>query len=977
MRFLSFIIVVALFGACQLNKVDDQSFRENIYIQLDLETKINSCFVIGKDSLKGAENQSMDFYKSGKYSVKTDSLHPYTLGYTIDNILKGDIIRVSVWRNSAEKNGAIVIADNSEGNNLNVESGIAAYSEGEWDFIQCYYKANQNHSSVKIYVYSFETKPVYFDDIKIEAYFNHSMPDDKHEAMEIVMSDEAYSSISGFRDRALTDGMISKGLKKYVDAKIKIDNSFIPMKLRLKGDWTDHLKTDKWSFRIKMKGNNAYRGLKSFSIQNPNTRSFMSEWFAHKLFEKEDVLTTKYIFVPVIINGQKMGVYALEEHFDKQLLEARNRREAPIVKFDEEGVWEHHKKEIDDNGFYSVPILQSSEIKPFKKNRTKKSPVLSNLFSIAQVQMDRYRNHDSEMEDYIDVKSMAKYAALIELLNGKHGLIWHNQRFYVNPITSLLEPIAYDCYTEFEHNEIRLEPLTRLDKKHFTTTEALFQNQVFFDYYIQFLKKFTNKTYLKRIVNSLKSEIKTIEELLQFEDPSYHFNKEYFVRNAAKVAEFLQEVIASKDEILQRKEEVYVFKELTDKFVYETIALKAYVKTKDSLNTTIVLRNFHVNDILIIGYSLKSEKEDRINLVDKKMSRYKVTFSQSELELPKNARYIYYQAKNTGDRVYRIKISQWPVPGGLEVAKVNIPSFIQRENNGAVLRINSGVYRVNEDIVIPKKTKLIIESGTDIDFINGAGFLSLSPVELIGTANRGVLIHSSDNSANGFTVIAPGSKSKIIHTQFNGFSSLEKYNRSLTGAVTFYESELKIENSAFLNNNCEDGVNLIRCKFIMDNTTIDGSSSDGFDADFCQGTVKSSFFRNAGNDCLDFSGSKITVKSCLISNAKDKGISCGENSKVDIVHCILENVNVAIVAKDLSEINVDKTTISDAKYHFAVYQKKAEYGPAHIKVKESTHAKLREKYLLGIGSILEFNDNSIIGENSINVDSILLVIQYQ
>ena len=119
------------------------------------------------------------------------------------------------------------------------------------------------------------------------------------------------------------------------------------------------------------------------------------------------------------------------------------------------------------------------------------------------------------------------------------------------------------------------------------------------------------------------------------------------------------------------------------------------------------------------------------------------------------------------------------------------------------------------------------------------------------------------------------------------------------------------------------------------------------------------------------------MKSCLISNAQDKGISCGENSKVDIVDCILENVNVGIVAKDLSEINVDKTTISDAKYHFAVYQKKAEYGPAHIKVKESTHVKSREKYLLGIGSILEFNDKSIIGENSIDVDSILLVIQYQ
>ena len=112
----SFIIVVALFGACQLNKGDDQSFRENIYIQLNLETKTNSCFVSAKDSLKGAENQSSDYCKSGKHSVKTDSVHSYALGYTIDNILKGDIIRVSVWRKSAEKNGAIVIADNSEKN---------------------------------------------------------------------------------------------------------------------------------------------------------------------------------------------------------------------------------------------------------------------------------------------------------------------------------------------------------------------------------------------------------------------------------------------------------------------------------------------------------------------------------------------------------------------------------------------------------------------------------------------------------------------------------------------------------------------------------------------------------------------------------------------------------------------------------------------------------------------------------------------
>jgi len=35
------------------------------------------------------------------------------------------------------------------------------------------------------------------------------------------------------------------------------------------------------------------------------------------------------------LNGQDMGVYAFEEHFDKLLIESNNRREGPIVKFSE------------------------------------------------------------------------------------------------------------------------------------------------------------------------------------------------------------------------------------------------------------------------------------------------------------------------------------------------------------------------------------------------------------------------------------------------------------------------------------------------------------------------------------------------------------------------------------------------------------------------------------------------------------------
>ena len=43
----------------------------------------------------------------------------------------------------------------------------------------------------------------------------------------------------------------------------------IKAKLRLKGDWLDHLKGDQWSFRVETASDKSWNRLKTFSIQNP------------------------------------------------------------------------------------------------------------------------------------------------------------------------------------------------------------------------------------------------------------------------------------------------------------------------------------------------------------------------------------------------------------------------------------------------------------------------------------------------------------------------------------------------------------------------------------------------------------------------------------------------------------------------------------------------------------------------------------
>ena len=89
--------------------------------------------------------------------------------------------------------------------------------------------------------------------------------------VELEISDSNYNLLRSYRDSAIQLGIISPNLKKSINGNLKYKGEVIPIKLRFKGDWIDHLKGDKWSFRISVLGDNSFNGLKSFSIQSPHT----------------------------------------------------------------------------------------------------------------------------------------------------------------------------------------------------------------------------------------------------------------------------------------------------------------------------------------------------------------------------------------------------------------------------------------------------------------------------------------------------------------------------------------------------------------------------------------------------------------------------------------------------------------------------------------------------------------------------------
>ena len=95
-------------------------------------------------------------------------------------------------------------------------------------------------------------------------------------------------------------------------------------------------------------------------------------------------------------------------------------------------------------------------------------------------------------------------------------------------------------------------------------------------------------------------------------------------------------------------------------------------------------------------------------------------------------------------------------------------------------------------------------------------------------------------------------ESEMRHVLFDHLNTLNYKGWVLTGAVTFYESDVRMRNCVFQNNHCEDGLNIVRSKFDLESCTVQHAPFDAFDADFCSGVVRNSQFIDSGNDGLDF-----------------------------------------------------------------------------------------------------------------------------
>jgi hypothetical protein len=957
-----FLIIIFLLGVLLQNCTNNEPADPNVFFCDAENTNLFDYEFLSHGNVFGlAGGATKREAYSGKQSCLLDTYNPKGMSCTITKPKPGEIFEVSVYRKSNNNIGGVILTSSNETVEKYQRISYGAKDANGWEYlsfnVQLPFNIDTN-STLNIYVFNRNKKGevAYFDDLKIIRHnlkTNTLATADTSNEIRIQLLDQDYTALTAFRDKALEQEVISKELKQEFRGTLTHKNETFRIALRLKGDWTDHLTGYKWSYRIKILNKQAFLGLKTFSIQAPEVRSFLNEWVLHEICKKEDLLTTKYEFLPVNINGVNFGIYNLEEHFEKQLLESKKRREGPILKFSEDGFWErnlylkNHEKEP------NKPIYDAATILAFKQKKTLKTKKLNNQFLIAQNLMLNYKNGSPNIEDFMDIERLAQVYALMCIFNSDHAVTWHNQRLYYNPINSKLEFIVYDCFSGPGSEYARTCQIfgNSKPKVNIITNEMWyliingFDNPTFLNYYLKYLKLYSSTNYLDETLTELNPSIDSLTTMLRSDYENYRYDKSLLKSNAKIIRNLLPQYenkVKNKSIQYQLKTEVDTF--CNDDIPFKNFSIKTHIENVGvNGKTKISILNYHCKPIKIIGYSTKIFPDSVLTIKQPiTLSKYSKNNEPINTTLDYKPKKIFFKVLGTNsDSIYKRKVIKWPRPqlsipySNITSPNVSANSKIYSYQNDSLI-FKAGKHVVKENIIIPKNLTVIFKPGTELIFNNNNFLLSYSALKMIGDKNNPIKITSTDKTAKGFTIIQAKNTSELNHVIFNGLNTFSSNGWELTGAVTFFESDVNISNSTFTNNNCEDGLNIVKSKFVLDNCTISNALLDGFDGDFCNGTVQNSHFNTTGNDCIDFSGSTISILNCDINNSGDKGISCGENSTVTIENVTITNAVIGIASKDQSTATIINLGLKNCEIGYSIFEKKAEYGAASVIVKNHT-----------------------------------------
>jgi len=788
---------------------------------------------------------------------------------------------------------------------------------------------------------------------------------------------------------------------KSVNIEIVNDYNKYKAKLRIKGDRKIHFEDKKnSSYKIELKNNTVF-GLRKFSLMKPRARNYIHEWLFHELLAEGKLITLKYDFLDLKINGKNEGLYVLEEGFDKILIERNNRRNGPI---------------------FSLLESFSSEIEEAKLEVYNKKTWLNNnnikLTKIAASKLKLFFDNEDKSEAFMDLDKWAWFLAVADINNYNHGLAAKSVRFYYNPISGIFEPIGFDGhrtipnynknYSNWEKRLNRYVPssydVANRCKDNFKGSGKnkcnkliynLFYdsqgnlNNLFYNKYRNSILKISSKNFLNIFFDKRSNNIEKINSKIYsdyfFVDHIFNYGPGFYFFN---------------------KEDFYI----KSKILLESIKSEPKKVFIQQDNQMIQLVNKSINNNDLILEKLRCRNVDNLTSVfniSLQIKKRMVLSNIIDLKKISNIEKLYcneIQLRNiTNDSIYLKKIDTLNVKTRVKSDNNILSRYMKYFHNDSniLTLINNKTY-INENIFIPSEYLINIKSGDEIILTDNAFIFSNSPWLVKGLTKEINIKGLLNNFGGGIIIKNTKKKSVFNNVKFSYLTGLKNYSFNLNnleylftktaydnskvntyietidkkltkaiienekfrvfGAINFLETDVEMNKVIFEKINSEDALNIINSNFTLENIFFSENASDAIDVDFGTGRIVNASFNNITNDALDFSGSIVMLENLKMDTIGDKMISAGENSILTITNLVGNKSKIAIASKDGSVTTLNDININNTEIGLAAYKKKSEYTGSSIIAKNIIITNSDLSFLVDDFSKIILNDKIIRNE---------------
>ena len=760
------------------------------------------------------------------------------------------------------------------------------------------------------------------------------------EEISIEIKEDDYKKLEKNRKRALERGVIINDMDgEYVSATIFYNGKKIDVKLRLKGHMTDHLQNDKWSFRIKTKGNDDFMGMKRFSIQHPGTRGYIYEWIYHELMKQEDIIALRYKFINVKVNGNDWGVYAVEENFESELVENNNRKTGPILRFNPDLYWiNRYNMMIKESASDEYASYYSANPEAYRENKVLGDSIQYRYYLKAIGLIEGLRSRTIAVEDAFDIPRLAKFHAIIDLVGGTHSIDWSDIKYYYNPVTSRLEPVAYESFTNLDSRNLScLYKYSQIDSGAYYSDwhTMIFSNPIFFKEYLKQLERISTSEYLDSFFN--KSNITLNENLAiihkefpykKFESSAYYKRQKMIskiIDSPKPLHAYLKKIegntlkiqIAAIDALPVIIKSVYIHPNIPGKSEKSIILPAKQAKTYvDYVDYTFVFPADYTLDIQLID-SLKIE----YSILGSEKIKVSTVFSFPHTDSEFIAEDLLVK----------------------ENTLIRFPMLHVDEEN-KLIHLDGEKLIIDSDLIIPSGYKLLVKAGSTIDIVKNAKVISYSSFVFSGEEDNPIVVQSSDSTSQGFQLIG-ASKSIFKNVVFKKMVKINDSRWKRTGAITFYESPVEFNGCNFYGCQSEDAIHLIRSEFIFNTCMFQNMKNDALDVDYSSGTITDCVFEKCDENAIDITMSKVQLTNVSMSEIGNKALNVKEGGQLTGMDVKIEKSYIAISAEDFSSIDLQSVSVKDSKKGVVGYKNKNGAGYPVIKINKLHQTHVESSYL--------------------------------